>query len=650
MMEYSDNQGDLVVSNKDAVAKWMTRVSLAQSKRNRCKESWDDNYKSVFGDDYERDGMRSNNTFTTTAELTKRRYTYDILLAFLKTEIPSCVMHTPQIFLTSRERSEVENPEAQAEAKKLEAYTNRILADMDTLDTEILNTLTDAFCAYGIFKTVRNNKITPHPKAGVSVTDAAGREVLDLDTGMQILYPGEISEPGYSICRVSPFDFLIDERTRNHINHASWTGEEINRTLEEVVNSGIYDAEIIDKLRANLKQQEGVEDWEIEVTLYEIYDRANRKILVICDEWQDDFIRYEDMPEWIDGDPYTVLKFTEIPGQWYPKPEISPGVVLQDEYRSSWELLRSWAKKANPQLGIKRSFYEGDPSEAKKVGDGTSSYVVVNSESDVFVLNKDALNANVSLREHMSLCMKDFDQIMGQASQDRGLVGGAKFATEAAIAERQGTAREEYRVRQVVSFISKTIEKLLFLIKTNQSEPDEIRNLAINIDVDIEVDIESRSNKSKAVERKQLNEFLVILSSSPLIMQSKTLLDQVFMQYNIKEAAKIIEELTQAVQAEQQQAEQQQVQPQVPESGGGKLSLSLALKHELLPPQAIDRIVDIIMGEDIPIVGAPVASLSTEQVAAMPQAGISPREIDFNSSPAEGTEGITEQGVIGGAG
>ncbi len=562
------------------VSKWMTRIGLAQAKRNKYKENWEANYTAVFGDDYELNTKTKSN-----------KHTLDIILSFLKTKVPSIYLHMPQVYLTARDG----NQAAQEEAKILESYINRILSDIDNATVEIMNVLIDSFCSYGILKVVKSNSVKPHPQAGLAVMDDLGREITDPDTGELIIYPPEISEPGYSICRVSPFDFLIDERARNYINHAAWVGEEINKTLEEVASSGIYDDEIIDKLRKHLDLKD-IDDWEIDVTIYEIYDKVNKKIIVICDEWQEDFLRYEDMPEWVEGDVYTVLKFNEIPGQWFPKPEISSAVGLQEEYRFSWDLLKSWARKTNPQLGIKRSFYESDVSEAKKVGDGISSFVVVSSESDVFVLNKDALSANASLREYMDVCMKDFDQIMGQAAHDRGLVGTSKFATEAAIADRHGTARDEYKANKVVRFLASTIEKLLFIVKSNQSEPEEIKNIIINIDLDIEIDIDSRSNRTKAVERKQFSEFLALLASSPLIMQSETLLSQVFSQYSIKEADKIIEELKGSMES--------RAEPQ-PAMQDNRLALSLALKHELLPPKAVDAIVDAIMGLDIPIGQSP---------------------------------------------
>jgi hypothetical protein len=93
-----------------------------------------------------------------------------------------------------------------------------------------------------------------------------------------------------------------------------------------------------------------------------------------------------------------------------------------------------------------------------------------------------------------------------------------------------------------------------------------------------------------------LNEVLTLIASNPIFMQSPTLLDQIFRDYDIREKQKIIEELQAAAQA---QIEAQKPVEAPPQKQG--LNLSLSLKHELLPTEAVDRIVDMLMNADIPI-------------------------------------------------
>ena len=530
---------------KKEVADWISRIDTAEKERKEWEPVWEKNYKAVYGGDWMKDGKRSDSAMSVTGIQSSSRYDFDLLLSFMKPELPSLVLTRPEIFLNAREYTDNKNEQAQQAAKLIETKVNRLLADMDGLDLEIRCALSDAHCAYGLLKVLPKYIIKPHPQANQPVLNEVTGEPV-LDSGEALLYPDEelVSTPMYEVCRVNPFKFFYIGKARNSKFKMAALGEQIDKTLEEVKIDGLYDDETITRLGEKVKEKNAkLKDWEIDLTLFEIYDRVNNKVIVICEEWQDDFIRFDDMPPGIEGDPYCVLKFTEIPGQWFPKPEVLSGITLQDDYRQGREWQREWAKKTKPQLGIKPGV---DEKERGKIGDGVSDWVELTGESDVFLLNKDAINANPSLSEHMALCLKDFDQVMGQSSQARGLVGEAKFATEANIAEAKGNIREQDKVNQVRSFFVSLIEKLLILIQHNPAEDEEFKNILINADLDIEIDVESKTAKNKAIERKQLAEVLSIILQNPVLMQSPTLLDQIFRDYDIRERDKMISEIQQA--------------------------------------------------------------------------------------------------------
>ena len=617
---------------KKEVADWISRIDTAEKERKEWEPVWEKNYKAVYGGDWMKDGRRSDSAISATGIQSQSRYDFDLLLSFLKTEMPALVLSRPEVFLNARQYIDQKDERAQENAKLVEIKINRLLADMDGIETEIRCSLSDGHCAYGIVKVLPKYNIQAHPMANQPVlNEITGEPVEDPSGGKQLLYPDEelVSTPMYEICRVDPFRFIVIGRARNNQFKMSALGERIDKSLEEIKAEGLYDEEIITRLEEKVRERDGKKkDWEVDLTLFEIYDRVNNKVIVICEEWQDDFIRYDDTPPGIEKDPYCVLKFTEIPGQWIPKPEVSSGIVLQDDYRQGREWQREWAKKTKPQLGIKPGV---DEKERGKIGDGVSDWVELTGENDVFLLNKDAISANHSLSEHMSLCIKDFDQVMGQSSQDRGLVGEARFATEANIAEVKGNIRGQDKINQVKLFFSFIIEKLLILIQHNPAEDEEFRNMLINTDVDIEIDIESKTAKNKAIERKQLAEVLAIILQNPVFMQSPTLLDQIFRDYDIRERDKIISEIQQASQAQRQAA-----QPIAEKKG---LNLSLSLKHELLPVEAVDKIVDMIMQEDIPVVTQPQQPPVKNKNLQQP---------DFNESVGAGTEGMSPGSEFGG--
>ena len=581
--------------------KWERRVNESRTMLKQFHDEWVKNYRAVYGKDWMKDGQREQDGTTSTTK--QQPYTFDLLLAYMKTELPALILYRPEIFLTATEEYAAQNPQAEQEAKLYQSECNSILNDLDGFEQETKAILADGHCAFGVAKVLHNPSFTTE-------TNEFGMEIERM-TGDK-----------FELSRVNPFKFLIDSRCKNDPTKARWQGEDIDRTLDELDKSGLYDSKKIEKLRAAVKQNDK-DDWEIDVKITEIYDMVDRKLIVLCDDLKDDFLRYEDMPESInDGTPYCILKFNEIPGQFVPKPEISSGRQMQDDQKDLRQWLKKLAKKSVPKLGVKPDRLEAE--EEKKLTDGVSDIVKIQNEGDVFPINND-LKFGTAPKEYFEVSTRDFDEIMGQSSQDRGITGGAKFATEAEIAEQQSKLRESDKLNTVRVWLEQMIEKLLQLMKHGGYA--KLKQLPLDVDLNIEVDIESKSPKSKALDRKQLTEVLTIIAQNPIFMQSQTLLDQILRDYDLREKDKIIAELQAAMQA---QAEASKPEPVAPENKG--INLSLSLKHELLPPEAVDRIVDMIMQADIPI--------ASSTPSFPPTGGAGSEMASPDQSVAAGTEGM----------
>ena len=191
---------DSAEDRKDAVKGWNSRIDRAETTRSDWIPQWEKNYRAVYGIDWMKDGKRDEDSADGTRD--KKGYDYDLILAFLKTELPSLVLHRPEVFLNARTEGEETNPQAQKEAKRIESRVNTILADMDGLPIEIRCMLVDAHCAYGIAKILPVLDIVPHPQAGKPKLDGMGNPYFDPDseTNDAVMYPKEIiKESGYDI-------------------------------------------------------------------------------------------------------------------------------------------------------------------------------------------------------------------------------------------------------------------------------------------------------------------------------------------------------------------------------------------------------------------------------------------------------------------
>lgn len=592
---------------------WKERVLQAQNIRKQFTEDWERNYKAVFGDAWLGDGLPKTALGLKTAsdaETPQRKYYFDLLLAFLKTVIPGLLLNQPEIIITATKSGEQTNSNATADTAILQNRINSILSDLDGFDAELRAILVDAHAAYGILETIPIYRIQPHPQAGEPVRSKDGTPLFDPTTRQPLMWPEEqISEPSYDLCRVSPFRFLVDPQATNNLRRAGWCGKEITHTLESLKREAIYSPEVIERIeeKARDRSKKDQKDWEITVELVEIFDQNTSRVIVLSPDYEE-ILRDEEIPQGIESHTFSFLKFTEIPGQWFPKAEISSGRGHQDEYREGREWQRKYARKSNPQIGVRRPFHDAFPTESDKIGDGKSDIIVVTSEVDVFPLDKERTHASPSIEAHMAAAMHDFDQTMGQPSQSRGLVGEAKFATEAEIAAAQGDIRHQDKERAVKKFLSSAVEKLIFLIAVNDGESDEVRTAIERLrpDLNIEITIENKTAHVKAIERKQLIE---AMQAVPLLQGSLSFIKQLLQTFDMRDTEQILKELGTT------QADESQNEPP-------KVSISLALKHELLPEAARDAVSNLI---GIPLGLEPDQGTPTAQGP------------DLGATPAEGT-------------
>jgi hypothetical protein len=599
------------------IADWMVRIDLAKVVRKREEEVWEKNYRAVYGEDWI--GPQDIRSRIITGREQQYKYTYDKLLSFLKTEIPGLANNIPEAYIIISDEAEARNPDSSVAVEIVQGRVNTILSDMDGLDIDTRVMLADAHCALMIAKVVRINRITISPDVGEIA-------YVDPTTGMPVHVPEEKSDPDYDILRIDPYRFLIDERCQNNPKRALWIGEEIPKTLAELKTERLYDEDVVWKLEEKIKSKSGnkdLKDWEVNLTIYEIYDKYENKLYVICEEYPDMFLRDEVTPEGIEHNPYVIRKLCEIPGQFYGKPEISSGRVLQDDFQDGRDWQRRRARKSNPQTGISNMLMTAFPSEVKKIGDGVSDYVVMTSQNDVFPILKENREQSSSITDHMMQCSKDFDEVMGQSSLSRGMVGENKFATEAEISQLKGDQRRQDKQNQIKIFWSMIIEKLLMLIETNKSEePHIVQALQIiNPDLDIEIEIEDRSPRNMAIARKQMIEASQIM---PFLQSSPTWIKNLLKTFELRDQKKILNEVMQIIQVQMQ--EQPKEQPK-------GINMSMPIPYELMPDEVHRTIQKLVFEALSKMVGT--AGIEGGNGGQQPQG-----EVTQNESVMEGTQGM----------
>ena len=588
------------------IKKLRERVRLATARRDAHATEWRFNYRAMFGRLWEdRFGKRDINSEISTIHdfMTGhasqhsgharefRDYSQSLLLAFFKTILPDLAFNIPHVDLRARPTAENKKPEATATARLTAGALNAMLADMDGLPIELQMILADTLCALGIAKVLHRANILDIP-----VDEGMLKKAVKALKGKP---KQKLGEPTFSIERVSPFSFIIDEEAEGHMERAALVGEEMNKSIEAMRATGFYKKEIIDALKEHLirKGNKDKEEWEIKATYFEMYMLQGEyagELLVFADTDFDEFLRKGPVPNGIDRHPYVDEMFLKIPGQYYTVPEASVGRVPQNIYNQvgAWE--RDHARKSHPQVGVKSNV---DDAEKRKLMDGKSNYIELNSEGDVFPVNSN-LPKSVSWEELRRQVSKDFNEAMGQSEADRGASGNPEFAAEVETIAFKGEKRDSYRLAVSKRFISRIIEKLLIQIKANW--PTEVKKGVsfmdankeewaiftksdLNPDVDIEISIENKSAKTVAIERKQM---IDAATANPIWFESQSFQTAFFDTFpEIRDKDRIILEIQQ-LQAQKAAAEAEAAKNQ-PEPVVPKMTLSLSPGPET-PTQFVD--------------------------------------------------------------
>lgn len=565
--------------------RWLRRIDDSEALRNQFKTDDEANYKAVFGDSRLVDGSRTGvNSSTSTKD---HCYTFAKLSAYIKTMIADLVLYRPEVFLTASEKIEKENPQVVDIVQKYQDELNRVLQDMDGYEVETQSCLIDSECSHvgGVIKVIAEPVLIPNPFSGQSFQLSA--------QGKPILEPAEVLDTViFSVRRVDPHKYLIDSKCTNDLNNARWKGEEIDRNLQELLDSGLYDS----KLLSNIRQKhigKDKEDWEIEVKLYEIYDKAAGKLLCLCKE-VDDFLRIDDIPETIDGFPYIEIQIGNIiPGQCYQRPNVSNGRKIQEDLTEIRTWLRKQAWMSLPKIGFDK--HKIEEAEVTKLTDGVSTVIELLQLDATQLLNTD-FKSGQAITDYINTLEKDFDEIMGQSMQERGMSGEKEIlATELEIAAASGKLRGSSRVNTVRNWSAAIMEKLLIAMKG--SNYAKMAGLSIDIDMDVDVDIESQSAKNKAIERKQLIEAIGVV---PDLILCPTVVEKLARLLMLRDTEKVKIELMQAQQAKAAAAAQANI-PQPVKSETKGPSISVSFKGEALPLKAQNVILDKIMQTDVPM-------------------------------------------------
>ena len=523
------------------------RINDSKSHRGKFEKIAERHYEAIYGPLWKQVAFAEKGTSAKSVIDSDVRYRHDMMLSYLKTELSQLMYEMPEIHLTSRKegRDENESEIIKNVTDQTQKEINTIIREMDGLEDENESVMIDAHAFYGVSKATFIPEYSDNPLAGQPmVIDGVPTNVPEPKT--------ILSEISFDIARVNPFKFLSDAKSKNNVLKSAFVGEEVDTDLEQVKASDMFGSGEIDKLEEFLKLKSNKRnDWEVLLTYYEIYNLFTKEMFVIVEGYEDDYLKKPTPVSELGMElhPYSILRYFNIPGLFYPVPEVWSGVHQQIDYNKVRKWEQDWVEKTPPKFGVRKGLLE-DTESKEALENPESMYIPMANQGDIFKVPIDA-PANIDAKEHGERAKRDFDEGMGQPASARGnLEQKPKFATELEIAESRGKAREGRKNHKTSRWFTKNVENILMYM--NYFNYGQLKQIEINPDVAIEIDLASRSPKSRLVERDQLKGIAVV---QPILVSSPTFMKSYIGTFDsIRDRDKIIAELMQLLDIENQKA------------------------------------------------------------------------------------------------
>lgn len=519
----------------DRLEVWKNRVGWARKFRDPFLAEYN-SYKRYFvGDQFD--------TLKETSIESAGAIVINLIFSHIKATLPMMYFQNPKFYLDAT-RMEFE------QRKDIAEEVLNYIVRREKLKREIRLSTLDALFLIGIAKTGYNPVFKDNANKGKEVilgNDENGNNIYVTDpmTGEIISEPDELLvNEEFFTKRVSPKNMLFDPQNKNFIEDHDWVGEEVIVRLDDAKKNQLFKHR--DRLKETHYATEEVfvdpasKDDELKedlarVRLVHLYDLRDNVFRIYAEGQEEDigFLYEDDTPEGIDRHPYSILKFHDVPDEFFPLPEIKILKPIQDEFNKMINILGSHAKKFLRKYGYETgAFVDDDQKEMfKEPVDGM--LVEFNKNMLEKIKPIDDATQDPATDNYLNRLMINFWQTAGRTEAERGNVERRKTMFESSQIEKYGQLRTSDAMSLVEDFAKDIGKRKLDQIQANLTLPLSVKiggkigqyweegltKTEIVGDYDVTIDIGSTGPKIPEIERQQLETFIDKISNIPNIEQ-----------------------------------------------------------------------------------------------------------------------------------
>jgi len=457
------------------------------------------------------------------------RTTVNLIFANIKNEIPQLYFQNPSPIVNAK-RPEFENG-AKVAQNLLRYYTKENL-DVE-LKRHIRLAILDAKLApFACCKVIYTPMFQPNPNVGNPVflgNDDFGWPIFMQDEEGNFIGQQNnilVSEL-YYIERVSPQEILIDGECKNFISRAKWIAQVMVKSVDYLKKSPLYkntehlgpNVELNEKFTA-YKSPELRHLAEDRHLFYEIYDLENNKMFAMSEGNPTAFIREEENI----SNPFTFLKFNEIPDKTHGLEDVRIEKPLQDEINVGRSMMITHVRRA-----ARKYYYEEDSI------DDTEITKAKNPEDMTFFAIKDgkippkaleSATQDPSVFQNLMQSKLDFNEVVGSSENERGVTERRKTAHEANFIEGHAAVRKTDKQSLVADFMKEIYSKLLQLMQKTLTLKQaikvtgpqgmfwaDVKREDISGEFNLDVEVSEMRPQIPEMEKQELSEFMFALAN-----------------------------------------------------------------------------------------------------------------------------------------
>jgi len=491
--------------------------------------------------------------------------TVNLIFSNIVSQMPFLSFKSPKYSASTAESVKLEDPnkikQANRQADIVAAKLNHERKKQDFREHFQLGVL-DSFFAFGCYKVMHKVQTKPNPRAGEPKLQDDGTPIFK--SGEPVLEADEVPKStDFIVRRVRPENFLIDPQAGNFISSARWVAERIPMRTREARkkfdDNTIPSIGQIDENNRGLfnhiksifdRQPEQGEESSLQMSVvYEIWDRQNERKFYMVEGKENKVYKETRIPddylENEDKTPYCILKYYEVPDDFYPIPDVFPQLSLNLSYDISRSQINQYRKQSILKILAQKGAV--DENELEKL-ESNKAFELIFTEANPNInppfsfMKPPSIPAGVF--EHLNLDADDLRKVSGVTREMQGTPQANQKATQSLLTNQSAKDKGSWKQMKIANVASKIGRKMLILIKNRIKQggtvkiegPDGItyqQYLPEDFQGNFEIDVEYGSGRPKNDEAEKTD-----------FMQAMTMITQVPQLLRHFDTASIAEEFT----------------------------------------------------------------------------------------------------------